>query len=232
MQSKGQQVSRACSHYHCFSQVNLLRTPWRGEFCSQDSFIIYRVLLIGFPSSFHFFVIYKYAPELIPPLCWFVDISSSDDLVSISFYQFPTLLTCVFVQVFGIARSLNFDFQNGAGEGLFHSTWFEVSPNLSIFGKICSPGTIQNQTQPKALCFLFNFTTYANVSFTYYQYVFNSLAILETISLIWIREILQAVVMGPQLAHMTKHNFRTHALAQKSIFHAFWRTCMHAMCAC
>ena len=58
------------------------------------------------------------------------------------------------------------------------------------------------------------------------------LAILETISLIWIREILQAVVMGPQLAHTTKHNFRTHALAQKSIFHAFWRTCMHAMCAC
>ena len=66
---------------------------------------------------------------------------------------------------------------------------------LSIFGNTYSPGIAQTQTQPKALCFLLNLTTYTNVSSLHYQCVFNSLAVLAAISVwLWIRKLLQAVV--------------------------------------
>ena len=100
-----------------------------------------------------------------------------------------------------------------------------MSHSLSIFGNIYFPGITQNQTQPKALCFLFNLTTYTSVSFTYYQRVFNSLAIPEAIW-VWFEyeKSCRLWYVRTQLAHTTKYSFKIHTLAQKSIFHAFWRT--------
>lgn len=63
-QSEGQWVSRTWGSHHHLTQVKLLRTPWGDEFCTQDSFIFYSILLIGFLSSFHFFIKYRYTTPL------------------------------------------------------------------------------------------------------------------------------------------------------------------------